>query len=156
MRTVICCVLGAVLLIGCGRVEVRPRQSDDGSGLERLQPQAPDLVESVKKFYQALQAKDWATTYDMRTATFKQDVIRGDYLAQLAKENPRLSSYRVLGVEFFQSPNGGSAAELIMDFDHGASYRCARWKKVNGSWLCDDPGLGGFLRSLRIPDWATH
>jgi hypothetical protein len=53
---------------------------------------------------------------------------------------------------------GLSAAEIIMEFDQGASYASSIWRKVNGVWLCEEPGLmelSGYLESQRIPDWVT-
>jgi hypothetical protein len=157
MKTVIYCMLGASILVGCGRVVVRTPASDDTYRLDQCRQQAPEFVDSVKKFYRAVQDKDWATSYDMRTATFKQDVTRNYYLEQMAKDNPHLNSYKVLSVQMFGDVSGIDAAELIIEVNHGVSYDCARWKKVEGVWLCDEPGLGGLdgsLRSLRIPDWV--
>jgi hypothetical protein len=156
MKTVICCILGASILVGCGRVVVRTPESDDTYRLDQCRQQAPEFVDSVKKFYRALQDGDWPTSYDMRTSTFKQDVPRDLYLKQMAKDNPRLNRYKVLNVHMFGDAAGVSAAEIIIAFDQGASYASARWKKVNGVWLCEEPGLSGYLMSLRIPDWVTH
>jgi hypothetical protein len=159
MKTAIYWIFGALILAGCGCVVVRTPGSDDTSRLDTLRQQAPDLVDSVKKFYRAVQERDWPTTYDMRTSTFKQDVTRQYYLEELAKGLWCLRTYRVLHVQSYSDGGGCHAAEIIMDFDHGASYGCARWKKVNGVWLCDEPGLGGqngMLQSLRVPDWVSH
>jgi hypothetical protein len=114
------------------------------------------LVDSVKKFYRALEVGDWTTSYDMRTSTFKQLVDRDRYLNQMAKESPPLNRYKVLNVCTFEGPAGASAAEIIMEFDQGASYASTRWKKVNGVWLCEEPGLSGYFHSLGMPDWVTN
>jgi hypothetical protein len=156
MKTVICCVLGTMILVGCGRVVLRTPDSEDNYRLDQCRQQAPELVDSVKKFYRALEAKDWPTSYDMRTSTFKQDVPRNLYLEQMAKENAPLSRYKVLSVHMYGDSAAVSAAEIIMEFDQGASYASTRWKKVNGIWLCEEPGLSGYLTSLRAPDWITH
>jgi hypothetical protein len=110
----------------------------------------------VKRFYQAVEDRDWPTSYDMRTADFKGDVTRDLYLGKMAKDGQRLNSYKVLSVQTFADGAGYKAAQIMMEFDHGSSYGCARWKKVVGVWLCEEPGLSALLTSTRIPDWVSH
>ena len=120
-----------------------------------------EFAQKVELYYQSLQQKDWPTSYDMRTASFKQDVTREYYLKQMADDGRswRLSSYKVLKVSLYGGMTGDyTAAEIIMEFHEGGivSYSCARWIKRGGNWFCDEPGLGGLLTSTRIPDWIIN
>jgi hypothetical protein len=117
------------------------------------------FAQKVELYYQALQKKDWPTSYDMRTADFKQDVNKALYLKQMADGRENLTSYKVLNVHLFGGMDGNyTAAEMIMEFTEGrmVSYSCARWIRRGGNWMCDEPGLSGLLTSTRIPDWITN
>jgi hypothetical protein len=130
--------------------------------LSRSQPKLADFGSRVKLFYQACQAKDWPTTYEMRTADFRQDTERGYYLKQMADDGKRwsLDRYKILNIYLAGDTNGVQAAQLIMEFQEGGShsYECAVWKKESGTWVCDEPGLGGLalLHSTRAPSWYNH
>jgi hypothetical protein len=154
-------------LIGCDEAHVKTPASEmtpatsgatDTSRLDDMAKFAPNsaaFVERVKRYYEALQKKDWPTTYDMRTAQFKQDVTREFYLAEMADAGKRwnLDSYKVLGVQQF----GGEAAEIIFEFKESGnlSYSGAWWKNVGGTWVCVEPGLSqALLHSMRVPDWV--
>ncbi len=118
-----------------------------------------EFAGKVELFYQAIEKKDWPTSYDMRTATFKQLVMREHYLKEMGNGGKILDSYKVLGGRMYGSTTGDfTAAELIMEFySHGThSYSCARWIKRDGKWMCDEPGLSGLLMSLRPPDWTWN
>jgi len=125
-------------------------------------PQSAEFAERVKLFYQALQKRDWPTTYDMRTANFKHDVTKEYYLKQMADEGKRwsLNSYKVLNINEHVDTNGIYAAQIIMEFKEGGltSYQCALWEKESGTWACDEPGLSGLglLHSTRPPYWDKH
>ncbi len=114
----------------------------------------------VKLFYQALQNKDWPTTYDMRTATFKHDVDKSLYLRIVGDDKGwRLNWYKVLNIQMIKDPNGTHAAEIIMEFNEGGieSYHNTLWKTENGTWVCEDPGLSGPLFINMQPyDWYNH
>ena len=95
----------------------------------------------------------------MRTSDSKQDVTRSTYLKQVGDSGETLTSYKVLNVHTYAGPGGGyQAAEIVMEFHEGGmvSYSCARWIRRFGKWLCEEPGLSGFLTSTRIPDWVTQ
>jgi hypothetical protein len=127
--------------------------------MARSDAKAAEFAQKVELYYQALEKKDWPTSYDMRTANFKQDVTRELYLKQMADYGKSLHSYKVLNVRLYGGTDGDyTAAEIIMEFNEGGmvSYRCARWIKRGGIWTCDEPGLGGLLTSTRIPDWITN
>jgi len=154
-------------LVGCGQghfntpvseISHTTSEATDTSRLDdiaRFTPNSTEFVGRVKLYYGALQKKDWPTTYDMRTAQFKQDVTRQYYLKEMAEDGKtwNLDSYRVLGVHQF----GDEAAEIIIEFREAGSlsYSCAWWKNQGGTWVCDEPGLSGlaFLHSMRVPDW---
>jgi hypothetical protein len=128
-----------------------------------IDKESAEFARRVKLFYQALQKKDWPTTYDMRTANFKQDVIREYYLKQMADEGRgwSLDNYKVLSIRRYGDTNGLYAAQIIMQFSEAASdpsYQCALWQKEGGTWVCDEPGLSGLglLRSTRPPYWDKH
>jgi hypothetical protein len=110
----------------------------------------------VELVYQALEKEDWPTSYDMRTASFKQLVTREYYLKQMADGGKILDSYKVLNSGMYSMNGDDIAAELIMEFNSRGihSYSCARWIKRSGKWMCDEPGLGGSLKNLRTPDWT--
>ncbi len=148
-------------LAGCSPAAETNTPANDTYRLDRMaqnQPQSADFVARVKLYYQSLEKKDWPTSYDMRTANFKQDVTRDYYLKQMADSRENLTSYKVLNVKLYSDEKiGDTAAEIIMEFHEGGmvSYSCARWIKRGGNWMCDEPGLSGFLQSLRGPDWIT-
>jgi hypothetical protein len=121
---------------------------------------AAEFAQKVELYYGAVEKKDWATTYDMRTSAFKHDVTRDLYLRQISDAGENLRSYKVLNVRMYGGITGGyTAAELIMEFHEGGidSYDCSRWIMRDGNWMCDEPGLiGAFLSSTRIPDWTIQ
>lgn len=124
-------------------------------------PKSAEFAARVKQFYQALQKKDWPTTYAMRTVNFKRDVTKDIYLNLTADDgkNWNLDSYKVLGVDRFGDSHGNfEAAQIIMEFNEsgGLSYKCAWWKNEGGTWVCDEPGISGLsmLHSTRVPDWV--
>ncbi len=100
----------------------------------------------MELFYQAVEKQDWPTSYDMRTAAFKQLVTTENYLKQMADGGKVLDSYKVLHRQLYSMNGDEVAAELIMEFySRGVhSYSCARWIKRGGKWMCDEPGLSGF------------
>jgi hypothetical protein len=119
--------------------------------------QSAEFVHSVEQYYQAIEKKDWPTTYDMRTSDFKQDVTRSVYLKQMADSGETLTSYKVLHVLTYAGPSGNyTAGEMIMEFneDGMVSYGSARWISRDGKWLCEEPGLSGVLTSIRVPCWV--
>jgi hypothetical protein len=153
-------------LVGCNEAHFKTPVSEvthttseatDTSRLDdiaKFVPNSAEFVRRVKLYYEALQKKDWPTTYNMRTAQFKQDVTKEYYLKEMADDGKRwnLDSYRVLGVHQF----GNEAAEIIFEFRESGSlsYSSAWWKNKDGTWVCDEPGLSeGLLRSTRVPDW---
>jgi hypothetical protein len=155
-------LLASILaLAACSRAAETNAPANDTWRLDYMaknQPHAADFVAKVKLYYQSLQKKDWPTSYDMRTANFKQDVSRDYYLKEMADSREELTSYKVLNVHLYSDEKGGdTAAEIIMELHEGGmvSYSCARWIKRGGIWMCDEPGLGGLLASTRIPDWIT-
>ena len=127
--------------------------------MSRRDKPSADFAHSVERYYEAIEKQDWPTTYDMRTSDFKQDVTRIVYLQQMADDREHLTSYKVLNVRTYAGMSGGyTAAEIIMEFHEGGmvSYSSARWKMRDGKWLCEEPGLSGFLTSTRVPDWVTQ
>jgi len=58
---------------------------------------------------------------------------------------------------FGGAPGDLTAAEIIMEFNEGGtvSYSYTRWVRRGGNCVCDEPGLSGLLRSMRMPDWIT-
>jgi len=156
-------LLASILaLAGCSPAAETNAPANDTWRLDdmaRGQPHAADFVARVKLYYQSLEKKDWPTSYDMRTANFKQDVTKDYYLKDMADSRENLTSYKVLGVHSYGDTNGNdTAAEIIMEFHEGGmvSYSCARWIKRGGVWMCDEPGLSGLLHSTRVPDWITN
>jgi hypothetical protein len=118
-----------------------------------------EFVARVKHFYQALQKKDWPTSYDIRTADYKRDVTRDFYLKQMANDGKQwnLNSYKVLNIKRYGDARGDfTAVQMIMEFSETGthSYNISLWKKEGGSWQCEEPGLDGpvLLRSMRVPD----
>ena len=164
MKTYCRFILSAFVLVlaGCNPAAVTNAPPNDTSRLDsmaRSDAKSADFAQRVELYYQSIQKKDWPTSYDMRTANFKQDVTRDVYLKQMADSGENLTSYKVLNVRLFGGTNGDyTAAEIIMEFNEGGmvSYSCARWIKRGGNWTCDEPGLSGFLTSTRIPDWITN
>lgn len=169
MKTCLHFLLAASMfaLVGCDEAHVKTPASEmtpatsgatDTSRLDdmaKFDPNSAAFVERVKRYYEALQKKDWPITYDMRTAQFKQDVTREFYLAEMTDAGKRwnLDSYKVLGVQQF----GGEAAEIIFEFKESGnlSYSSAWWKNVGGTWVCVEPGLSqALLHSMRVPDWV--
>lgn len=166
--------IAVLVLAGCSQspVESIPAasklpnlQTNDTSILDATvqnDPRAVEFVARVKLFYQALERKDWAATYDFRTADFKQDVGRDFYLKNMVEDGKgwSLDTYKVLNINSYSDANGAYATQLIMEFQEGGiqSYGCAVWKKEGGAWLCDEPGLSGpaLLRSTRVPNWVNH
>jgi hypothetical protein len=141
-------------------------QAADTSRLDHLaerHTEFADLAKAVRQYYQALQEKDWLTSYEMRTADFKHDVSKDLYLSSVAKDGGRwlLRSYRILNTHIYgkAGSNHDSAALLVMHFteSHGESYNIALWKYEGGSWLCEEPGLSELplLRSARVPGCFT-
>jgi hypothetical protein len=111
----------------------------------------------VKLYYQSLELKDWPASYDMRTTDFKHLVDKDVYLKEMADNRENLTSYKVLRLRLYSGEKSGhTAAEMIMEFHEGemVSYNCSRWIKQGGIWVCDEPGLSGLLKNLRIPDWV--
>ena len=156
-------LLASILaLAGCSPAAWTNAPANDTRRLDdmaRTRPKAADFVARVKLYYQSLEKKDWPTSYDMRTASFKHDVTRDYYLKEMAKDRETLTSYKVLGVRSYEDTSGDDmAAEIIMEFHQGGmvSHSCARWIKRGGVWICDEPGLNGLLTSTRIPDWTTN
>jgi hypothetical protein len=146
-------------LAGCSPAAETNAPTNDTSRLDsmaRNDTKSAEFAKIVESYYLSLQKKDWPTSYDMRTANFKQDVTRDLYLKQMADSEENLTSYKVLNVRLYSGTNGDyTAAEIIMEFNEGGmvSYSCARWIKRGGIWTCDEPGLSGLLTSTRIPDW---
>ena len=127
--------------------------------MARRDAPSAEFAHSVERYYEAIEKQDWPTTYDMRTSDFKQDVTQSVYLQQVAEDGGHLTSYKVLNVHTYADMSGGyTAAEIIMEFHEGGmvSYSSAKWKRRDGKWLCEDPGLSGFLTSTRVPDWVTQ
>jgi len=117
-----------------------------------------DFVQRVKLYYESVQKRDWALSYDMRTDAFKQDVTRDVYLKEMYDSGENLTWYKVLNVHLFGgAPGDLTAAEIIMEFNEGGtvSYSYTRWVRRGGNWACAEPGLSGLLRSMRMPDWIT-
>ena len=164
-------LLSAVLVLlvdSCGPITITNTSAKDTKNetwrldvMAQNDPKDAEFARSVETFYAAVEKQDWPTTYDMRVADYKQDVLRDTYLTQMAQygKSWRLNTYKVLNVTTFASTNGDyQAAELIMEFNENGSvsYDSARWKYRGGKWLCDEPGLGGFLTNTRIPDWVSN
>jgi len=148
---------------GCSPAAKTNAPANDTRRLDEMprgQPESADFVARVKHYYQSLEEKDWPTSYDMRTATFKQDVAKDYYLKEMAGSRENLTSYKVLSLRSYTNTRGeDTAAEMIMEFHNGemVSYGCARWIKLGGVWMCDEPGLkSGLLINLRIPDWVPQ
>ena len=145
MKTIFSSLLAAsvLALAGCGPATGSDSPANDTSQLDEMaktDPQSAEFVGRVKLFYQALEKKDWPTSYDMRTATFKHDVTREYYLRQMAEGGQALDSYKVLSGHMYGGTNHDlTAAELIMEFNPGGggvhSYSCARWIKRGGNWM---------------------
>ena len=153
------CVLA---LVGCMPAAGTNDTTNDTWRLDemaRRDTPSADFAHSVERYYEAIEKQDWPTTYDLRTSEFKQDVIRSTYLQQIAADREHLTSYKILNVRMYSGMSGGyTAAEIIMEFHEGGmvSYSSVRWKMRDGKWLCDEPGLSGFLTRTRIPDWITR
>ena len=146
-------------LAGCRPATGSPPPLNDTSWLKDMahsDQKSAEFAGKVELFYQAVEKQDWPTSYDIRTATFKQDVTRESYLKQMAVDGKVLDSYKVLNCHTYNMNGDDTAAELIMEFySHGIhSYSCARWIKRGGKWMCDEPGLSGLLTSMRPPDWT--
>jgi hypothetical protein len=164
MNTIFSFILAAsvLTLFGCTPATGRDATTNDTWRLDemaRRDTPSAEFAQSIERFYESIEKKDWPTTYDMRTADFKQDVPRSDYLKEMANRPENLTSYRVLDVHTYAGPVGGyNAAEIIMEFHEGGmvSYSCAKWIRRFGKWLCLDPGLGGYLVNTRVPDWVTQ
>jgi hypothetical protein len=146
--------LNALLLIGlvgfitgCGNripiAEVHPNMALLDSAAEG-NPSYSEFETEVKKFYAALQAKDWPTTYEMRTAPFKQDVTQQFYFDSMNKEGKAwsLDTYEVLNIVEFTTPSGETKIRLIMKFvENGStSYNVVWWKKEGQAWYCEEAG----------------
>jgi hypothetical protein len=164
MNTIFSFILAAsvLTLFGCTPATGRDATTNDTWRLDemaRRDTPSAEFAQSIERFYESIEKKDWPTTYDMRTADFKQDVPRSDYLKEMANRPENLTSYRVLDVHTYAGPVGGyNAAEIIMEFHEGGmvSYSCAKWIRRFGKWLCLDPGLSGYLINTRVPDWVTQ
>jgi hypothetical protein len=167
MKTYFSSLIAAFLLTlaGCSPSVVSTPPTVDTSRLDsmaRSQPELADFASRVKLFYEACQAKNWPTTYEMRTADFKQDVERAYYLKTMSEDGKRwsLNDYKILNINLAGDTNGVHAAQMIMKFQEGGlhSYQCAVWKKESGTWICDEPGLSGLplLHSTRAPSWDNH
>ena len=146
-------------LAGCRPATGSPPPLNDTSWLKDMahsDQKSAEFAGKVELFYQAVEKQDWPTSYDMRTATFKQLVTRENYLKQIADGGKVLDSYKVLNDHRYSFNGDDVAAELIMEFySRGIrSYSCARWVKRGGKWMCDEPGLSGLLISLSPPDWT--
>lgn len=139
----------AILLLGVGAVLCgcyRRSETSEASGTWRLDalrqtdPQSTAFVDTVKRFYTALQAQDWRTTYDLRTAPFHHDVSWDLYQREMQRDSRpwSLDRYEVLAIDLF----GNSSARLIMSFDErgSVSYNAVWWKKEDGQWKCEEAG----------------
>jgi hypothetical protein len=153
-------LLAAILaVVGCSPDAETNAPANDTSRLDsmaQIDQKHAEFAKAVELYYQSLQKKDWPTSYDMRTATFKQDVTREVYLKKMADDGKRLTSYKILNVRLYSDESGNdTAGEIIMEFNEAGidSYGSARWIKQGGNWMCDEPGLSGLLQSLRAPDW---
>ena len=95
-------LLASILVLpGCGPAAETNAPVNDTSRLDsvaRQDAKSAEFAQRVKLYYQSLQKKDWPTSYDMRTANFKQDTTKEYYLQQMADEGKRWSlvSYKVL------------------------------------------------------------
>jgi hypothetical protein len=148
---------------GCSRASETSTLTNDTWRLDSMTKEggkSAEFAQKVELYYGALEKKDWATSYDLRTSAFKHDVARNLYLKQIGDAGENLRSYKVLNVRMYGDMTGDyMAAELIMEFQEGGidSYSCSRWIRRGGNWMCDEPGLSGiFLSSTRIPDWTTQ
>jgi hypothetical protein len=126
--------------------------------MAHIDQKSAEFAEKVELFYQALEKRDWPTSYDMRTAAFKQMVTREHYLKQMTEGGKVLDNHKVLSSHTYSMNGDDTAAEVIIEFNPGGggvhSYNCARWIKRDGKWMCDEPGLSGLLISLSPPDWT--
>jgi hypothetical protein len=155
-----------IVLAGCNPPAATNASKNDTWRLDETAKQGAQeavFVDSVKQFYQALQNKDWPTTYDMRFSDYKHDVSRTNYLKLAAGEGRgwSLDSYRVLNLEIFGNTNGEIyASQIIMEFNEAGTtyYGAAWWRKEGGKWSCQDSGAGGpaWLRSIRPPPWLNE
>ena len=154
-----------LVLAGCSPAAETNAPVNDTSRLDSMARQdtkSAEFAQRVELYYQSLQKKDWPTSYDMRTANFKQDTTKEYYLQQMADEGKKWSlvSYKVLNIDMHGDTNGIYAAQIIMEFKEGGlhSYQCALWERESGTWVCDEPGLSGLglLHSTRAPYWDKH
>ena len=168
MKTYIVSVLAIFVLAlgGCNPPEVTNSPKNNTWRLDETAKngtQQAAFVDSVKRFYQALQDKDWPTTYDMRFSDFKHDVPWAIYLKQVADGGRgwTLDSFKVLNLEMFGDTNGNYyAAQMIMEFTEvgKVSYGAAWWRNEGGKWFCEETGASGlaWLRSTRPPPWLNN
>ena len=149
------------MLVGCtpaAGVSVTTNDTWRLDSVAKHDAQSEDFAKRFKQYYKAIENEDWPTTYDLRGSNFKQDVTRSVYLKTMKDSGEHLTRYQVLNVRMYAGMGGGyTAAEIIMKFNEAGmiSYSCARWVRRGGVWLCEEPGLSGFLTSTRIPDWVT-
>ena len=99
---------------------------------------------AFKKFFVALQTKDWITTYEMRYASFRQLVTKEKYLSSMNEEGKtwNLDYYEILNLAEFTNPSGEIKIRLIMKFvENGiTSYNVVWWKKEGMAWHCEEAG----------------
>ena len=131
-----------VVLCGCQRKVETPKTEGTWrlDALRRSDPSSTALADTVKKFYAALQARDWRMTYDLRTTPFRHDVSWDLYQSEMQREGASwsLDHYEILDIHLF----GDSSARLIMSFDEGGlrTYNAVWWKKEKGQWKCEEAG----------------
>lgn len=163
MKTEFSSLLAASILAfaGCGPAAASDSPVEQTSwqkDMAHIDKKSAEFAGQVELFYQAIEKEDWPTSYDMRTADFKQMVTREHYLKQMANGGSVLNSHKVLSSRRYGMNGDDTAAEVIIEFNPGGggvhSYSCARWIKRNGKWMCDEPGLSGLLISFSPPDWT--
>lgn len=150
-----------LVLAGCGPATTSDspvKETTWQKDMAHIDQKSAEFAGKVELFYQAIEKKDWPTSYEMRTAAFKKMVTRENYLKQMANGRKVLDSHKVLSSNRYSMNGDDTAAEVIMEFNPGGSgahsFRCARWIKRNGNWMCEEPGLSGLLTSFSPPDWT--
>jgi len=157
-------VASVLMIVGCKPATTSNSPRNDTWRLDSMaqrDSQSADFARRVEVYYQALQKKDWPTSYDMRTANYKQLVTEDTYLRQITEEKGwNLDSYKILNVAIFGDKSGDHAAQLIIETSENGSvyYNCAVWKYVGGIWLCEEPGIDNndILHSMTPPDWYKN
>jgi hypothetical protein len=97
----------------------------------------------------------------MRTANYKRLVTEETYLREMTeKKGWNLDSYKILNITLSGDKGGYRAALLIIETSEGGlvSYHCAVWKYLEGTWLCEEPGISNnaILRSLIPSNWDKN